>query len=298
MVNNSYIVLTSAYNEENYLGAIIESMSKQVVLPLRWLILDDGSNDRTAVLAQDAAARNPFISVCSLPPRNVRTFQGKAEALRLGYETLHHLPFGYVGILDADVTLPPDYYEGLLKKFEADARLGLAGGVLHEESSKGFKLLKSNARWSVSGPIQMFRRSCWEEIGGYLPLARGGIDAVAEIMVRMRGWQVHAFTDLPAFHHRPIGTATGTLFGKNFRAGIKEYAYGMHPLFEVLKALHRATEPPFLISSFLRLAGFGWAWLRREPQPLPRGVMDFFRREQLERLDHYWDKVRSRRIHT
>jgi biofilm PGA synthesis N-glycosyltransferase PgaC len=285
MAASSYVILTPARNEGKYLGTTIEAVAAQSVRPLRWLILDDGSTDQTAALASESSARTGFITARSLRASECRSFGSKAEALHAGYEDLRHLSFEYLAILDADVTVERDYYERLLQEFEKDATLGLAGGILLERCDRGgFRPLLSSTEWSVSGPIQMFRRRCWEDIGGYLPLPRGGIDAVAEYMARMGGWRVRAFPELHAFHLRQTGSSTSSVWTKNFHEGVKEYGYGVHPLFQILKAVHRAAGPPLVLGSLLRLAGYTYAWISGEHQALPKDVIQFEHQEQWSRI--------------
>ena len=42
-----YVLITPARNEEAFIEKTIESMIHQTVAPLKWVIVDDGSTDRT-----------------------------------------------------------------------------------------------------------------------------------------------------------------------------------------------------------------------------------------------------------
>ena len=286
--NRSYIILTAARNEAEFIGRTIKTVTSQTILPIRWLILDDGSTDDTGAIARALVVGVPFVEVRSMPADSVRNFGSKASALNSGYEEVRHLDFDFVAILDADVALAPAYYEWVMEEFARSPALGLSGGMLWERMGRHVLPLSSNPRWSVSGPIQIFRRLCWEKIGGYLPLVRGGVDAVAEVMTRMHGWEVRAFPYIRALHLRPTGSATDPRWVTRFRCGVKEYAYGTHPAFELVKAIYRTFEHPFIIGSFLRMAGYLWAFMRREPRPLPKHVLRFLREEQMRRLRAHW----------
>src|SRR5438270_347866 len=65
----------------------------------------------------------------------------------------------------------------------------------------------------VNGQVQLFRRTCFEEIGGYVPIKGGGIDWVAVTTARMKGWTTYSFGERVFEHHRKMGTAGGSELG-------------------------------------------------------------------------------------
>ena len=132
----------------------------------------------------------------------------------------------------------------------------------------------------------MFRRECYEQVGGYVPLKYGGDDSLACIMARMRGWETRCFPGYEAVHYRPVGTGVGIspLHGK-FRQGLAEYQLGTHPAFMLAKTLRRTyRERPYLLASVARIAGYVYAHLKREDRSIPKEVVSFYRREQIKRL--------------
>src|SRR5262249_9775319 len=156
-----------------YLEATITSVVNQTVRPLRWVIVDDGSTDQTGAIAARYAAAHPWITLITRPKRDVRNFAGKVSAFNAGFECVQHLPFDIVGSLDADLSFAPDYFEYLLGKFDADPQLGVAGCPFSEDGVTYDYSFSS--RDHVSGACQMFRRECFQQIGGYVPLKGGGI---------------------------------------------------------------------------------------------------------------------------
>jgi hypothetical protein len=130
----------------------------------------------------------------------------------------------------------------------------------------------------------MFRRECWEEIGGYLSLPYGGEDAAAEIMARMRGWETRTIRDLPVMHHRATGIEGRGAIRSFYDVGRREAILGYHPLFEVLRTTNRLLAPPILAGGLVQLLGFLAAKLLREPLGLPKECVEFLRREQMERI--------------
>ena len=167
----------------------------------------------------------------------------------------HGLKYDFIGNLDADVSFEPRYFELLFEKFTCNHKLGLGGGFICEEKNGKFVGRTMNNLRSVPHAIQMFRRECFEGIGGYIPLKYGGPDWCAEVMARMRGWEVSSFEDIKVLHHRPTTSAEGYYRGA-FRSGLMDHSMGSHPIFEIFKCFRRARISPIIIGSFLRLIGY------------------------------------------
>jgi hypothetical protein len=170
-----------------------------------------------------------------------------------------------------------------LEEFEKNPKLGIGGGMILEPYRRGFHKQLMNLG-SVAGAVQMFRRECYEDIGGYVPFEIGGEDALAEVMARMHGWEVRSFPNLEVCHHRITGTAKASILSARFRQGVMEYSIGYHAVFEVAKCLLRLREWPYLFGSCLRLSGYTWAFLRRTQRAVPDNVVKFLRRQQMQGL--------------
>jgi glycosyltransferase involved in cell wall biosynthesis len=279
----SYVLVTPARNEEAYIEKTIRSVISQSVLPRKWAIVSDGSVDRTDEIIGEYSKKCDFILPLHRRAGQERHFGSKAEAFRFGYEQLQDLEFDFIGNLDADVSFDSKYYEGVLSKFEENERLGVAGGIRFDLIDGRFRKVLC-ARNSVGGPFQLFRRQCYETIGGYRPLRLGGIDAVAETMARMHGWDVESFPDLEVYHYRCTGTAGGGILRANFKAGMRAYVIGYHPLFLMARCAFRLLNYPLLIGSFTQLAGYFWAFLRRHERAVSDDFVEYLRSEQLSRL--------------
>ncbi len=281
----SYVLITPAYNEESYIGKTICSVITQTILPKKWIIVSDGSTDDTDSIIKKYAEKNLFIEFIRTTDHSEYSFDSKAHAIIAGYQKLRDVQYDFIGILDADITFPPDYYQRVILKFNESThtRLGIAGGMIAELQNNRFKVLSYNTN-SVAGAVQLFRRRCYEEIGGYKPLKFGGIDALAEVMSRMQGWGVKSFNDIIAYHHRRIGATRGSLIRSKFIYGLKDYSLGNHPLFTVLKCIHRFQEKPYFLGGFLMLCGYSWAWIRRAPKAVSEEIEQFVRKEQMKRI--------------
>ena len=281
----NYILITAARNEGAYIEEPIESVVAQTVLPKRWVIVSDGSTDRTDEIIKRYEAKYDFLKYMRIDSQESRNFGSKIYAFYEGYKQMSHVEYDFIGNLDADVSFGSNYYEQILTRFQENPKLGIAGGTIFDidKYGRGFHKQFSNLN-TVAGAIQMFRNECYKNIGGYIPLSKGGVDAIAGVMARMHGWEVKSFTDLSVFHHRTMGTEKGCIFSARFRQGIMEYSHGNHPLFELAKCLLRIQEKPYLIGSCFRISGYIWAYFRKVQRAVPNDVVSFIRREQIDRL--------------
>lgn len=281
--NSKYVLVTPARNEEEYIEKTIQSVISQTVLPLRWIIVSDGSTDSTDAIVERYSNDHPFIVLLKRKGDALRNFSSQVFAFNTGYEKLHGLNYAYIGNLDADVSFQPDYYEIVLKRFLANPRLGVAGGYIYEEHKGQFRSRPGNRTYSVAHAVQLFRRSCFEDVGGYVPLKYGGSDWYAQVMAISKEWEAQAFTDLPVYHHKPTLTAEGKLKG-GFRQGRMDHSLGSGPFFEVLKCLSRIGMKPYGVYSVYRFAGFLRGYFDREERPVSKYFMKCLRKKQSEKI--------------
>jgi biofilm PGA synthesis N-glycosyltransferase PgaC len=283
----TYALITPAWNEEAHLPELIRAVAAQTVRPVAWVIVSDGSTDGTDDIVRRAAEQHPWIRLLRRERDAARHFAGKAHAVNAGYQSIAPLEFEVIGNLDADITLPPDYYEFLIGRFMADPNLGVTGTPFVEDPSKPHEHTYAHAFADlshVSGACQFFRRACFEEIGGYVPMKQGGIDWVAVTTARMRGWTTRTFVEKASFHHRTMGTADRSLWRARFNHGQKDYLVGGHPLWQLLRGLFQMRARPFVIGGACLVAGYASAWALRKASPVPADLREFHRREQMDRL--------------
>lgn len=278
-----YGLITPAKNEEAYIQKTIESIINQTIKPIKWVIVSDGSTDRTDEIVESYIQKHPFIQLIKKQADATRNFGAKVFAFRAGFEQMKNLDYDFIGNLDGDMGLDPDYYEKIFRKFEENKLLGIAGGVRMDYLGGKFIKIHSS-RNSVAGGFQMFRRNCFEKIGGYIPIRYGGIDAAAEIMARMYGWQVHSFEDITAYHYKPTGSARTNIIKGKFQAGVKYYLLGYYPPFPIIRFAMRIYQRPYVIGSLVSIIGFLWASIRNYERPVSIEFVEHIRTEQKSRL--------------
>ena len=278
-----YILITAAKNEELFIEQTIQSVLNQTIKPERWIIVSDGSTDRTNKIVELYNNKNKFIELITLPPKKERNFSSKVNALNQALKKIEGMHFDFIGNLDADVTLDKNYYEDVFREFEANSKLGVAGGIILDCIDD--KMYPQNISLNtVAGAIQLFRKNCFEKIGYYIPFKYGGEDAYMEIMARMMGWDVQTLPKLKVLHHRPTGTGMGSLLKANFRKGEMFYTLGYSPIFFLVRNFYRIFDKPILIGSLLNIIGYISAFIKREKCPAGNTFIDYVRIEQKERL--------------
>jgi biofilm PGA synthesis N-glycosyltransferase PgaC len=278
-----YVLITPARNEQAFIEKTIQSVIKQSVLPLKWVIVNDGSTDATSDIVRPYLAHHPWIELVDLPVRRERNFAAKVYAFNTGQERVKGLGYEVIGNLDADVSLDYDHFEFLQAEFRKDPCLGVAGTIFKEHGYSS-ETDSFEGRNHVSGQCQLFRRQCFEEIGGYRPNKAGGIDWMAVTTARMMGWTTRSFREKSFFHHRTLGTAERGRLASTFSYGEKDYYLGGHPIWELFRVIYRMTKRPYVLDGAALAVGYLWALLRQVERPVSDQLMRFHRKEQMQKL--------------
>ena len=277
-----YVLITPARNEAAFIELTLKSVVAQTVKPVKWVIVNDGSTDETGEIVSHYAALYPWIELLDMPKRVERHFGGKAEAVNSGFRRVAGLEFEVIGNLDADVSFEPGYFEFLMSRFAANPKLGVAGTAFQEGNlSYNYELVGIE---HVSGMIQMFRRACFEAIDGYPRIQSGGIDLIAVLSARAKGWETRTFLEKSFIHHRSQGGALHTGLRGRWYMGRKDYLLGNHPVWEIFRSMYQMAHKPYFIGGFLVLTSYIWNVLRGVEKTIPHELMALRRSDQLKRL--------------
>ena len=292
----SYIVITPVRNERGNLPRTIASFEAQTVLPVRWVIVDDGSTDGTAELVDEAAARFDWITAVHRADRGFRQpGTGVVQAFNEGLARVSGEAFDYMVKFDADLAFEADYFERCFEKFEQNPRLGIGGGVICRREGDGL-VVESHAdpAFHVRGATKIYRRECWDQLGGLV--VAPGWDTIDELKASMLGWETMTFKDLKIHQLKDTGSADGNW--RNWvKNGVANYNSGYHPLFMAAKCGRRVFRRPYVLGGSALAWGYLKGWLTRAPRPLGDDLIRFVQRHQLNRLlgrDSLWSDVRKR----
>src|SRR5271157_3693961 len=250
----------------------------------KWVIVSDGSTDATDNIVRKYAAEYPWIELVRMPERRERHFAGKVHAFNAGYGRVRDLEYEVIGNLDGDVSFDDqEFFSSLLGKLAEDPTLGVVGTSFKQGGRYVYDYRFVNIE-HVSGPCQLFRRECFEEIGGYVPVKTGGVDVIAVVAARMKGWKTKTFTHTWFQLHREMGALRGDLLGARFRNGIKDYTLGNHPIWELLRTAYQMAQRPFVIGAMALACGYVWALMRGAERVVSPEMQAFRRREDRQRL--------------
>jgi len=259
-------------------------MLAQTMHPVKWVIINDGSTDRTPEIISRYAATCDWIERFDMPSHRDRSFAAKAQCFNAAYKEFGGLEYDLIGHLDADITFEPDYIEFLLKKFAENPTLGVAGTPFLEEGGYDSSRDGFEGEYYVTGGCQLFRRECLEEVGGYIPNKAGGVDWIAVTTARMKGWETRSFREKRFFHHRKAGTAERGSLGAAYAFGEKDYYLGGSALWEICRVAYQMAKPPVFLRGLALGLGFLSAAIRRLRRPVSGELLHFHRQEQMKKL--------------
>jgi biofilm PGA synthesis N-glycosyltransferase PgaC len=294
MSSRRYCLITPCRDEARYARRTLESVASQSVPPALWVIVDDGSQDETPEILAEYAARFPFIRTIRRPDRGDRKVGGGViDAFYSGYDTIDPKQFEFVCKLDLDLDLPPRYFELLMRRMEAEPRIGTCSGKAYfparnePDRSRRFPITDLDAFVSEKigddhslGMVKFYRTSCFEQIGGFVrQLAWDGIDSHR---CRQLGWIAVSWDDpeLRFIHLRPMGTSHKNWWTGRVRHGFGQYFMGTGPVWMLASAVFRMTRPPVLLGGVAMLWGYFRSMIRREPRYGSPEFRRFLRRYQ------------------
>ncbi len=278
MTNRSYVVITPARDEEKFLPRLIDSMAQQTRLPARWIVIDDGSSDATASILDDAARKHSWIDPQHLARNRPRAAGG--ESVIMQFIPLSAAEkYDYVLRLDADLSFDADFVELMLKEFDRDAKLGIAGPTLWEPFGSSWHEIAMPA-FHTRGAAKMYSRDCFKAIGGLD--AELGWDTLDEARAMMLGFRTRSFRHIKAMHHRPQGAASG--WKARIAAGESAYKVGYSPLFMLARAARQTFSTPFPVAGALLFGGYLKGYLQRGRRSAGPELIKFIRQQQVRRL--------------
>lgn len=295
--NLTYVLISPSRNEARFIEETLKSVVAQTVLPLKWVIVNDGSTDATGEIAAKYAERYDWIEVVNRPVRKDRNFAAKVHAFNEGLQRVQGLNFDLIGNLDADISFGSEHFEFLISKFMQNPALGVAGTAYTQDSGWDSTRDSFEGETSVHGACQLFSYRCFQDIGGYIPNRLGGIDWIAVTTARMKGWETRNFPERRYHHPRTMGTAEKGPLRAAFDYGRKDYFLGGSPVWELFRVVFRMTKWPYVLGGLALLLGYCVAAVRRVKRPVSSDLIRFHRKEQMSKLRSIFGSLmRFRRV--
>jgi glycosyltransferase involved in cell wall biosynthesis len=278
------LLITPARNEEGNIERTISAVVGQTIRPVKWIIINDGSTDATPEIVERYAGAYDWIERVDMPAHRDRSFAAKAHCLNAAWRRIGTFDYAVIGNVDADVTFEEDYLEFLLRRFAENPKLGVAGTPFREAGGYNSASDSFEGANHVAGGCQLFRKACFEDVGGYVPNKAGGVDWIAVTTARMKGWQTQSFGEKYFLHHRSLGTAERSRLGMLYSYGEKDYYLGGSPLWEICRVAYRLGKRPRVFGGLAVGLGFMAAAIRRTERPVSEELIRFHRAEQMKKL--------------
>jgi biofilm PGA synthesis N-glycosyltransferase PgaC len=273
-----YVVISPVRNEEDYIQRTYESVVAQTVRPVQWIIVNDGSTDKTEAMVQAYAAEHAWIKLVTLTDRGFYfPGTGVVNVFNAGLAAVSVAEWDFVVKLDVDLSFEPGYFEELLNRFEKNPKLGMASGVTFLES-QGTWVMEPVMEDHPVGPSKVYRRTCFEQIGGLKAVP--GWDLADLLAAQMAGWQTMCFRDLMVKHYRPTGTRRDGLWARSVLQGRFEYRHGYAFWYTVLKAVFHLFGSASVVASAGKIYGYIYAVFARDDYIFEEDMRKFLRAKQ------------------
>jgi poly-beta-1,6-N-acetyl-D-glucosamine synthase len=284
MRTGRYVIVSPMKNEEKYVAKTLKAMVAQTITPVEWIIVNDGSADRSPEIVTSFSRQHPWIrmlTVSGLGERLPEHYGG--HVVDLIHDGLAHVEakdYDFIVKLDCDISFEPNFFETILSEFEQNPTLGISSGISFILEN-GKLIEEKTAEGHTLGATKVYRRQCFVQIGGLVPSM--GWDGIDEIKARMKGWEAWPMRELVFVHYRPEGTASG-LFASGVERGKGSYFMGYHPVFMVARACVRILKPGMFADAAGMLAGYFSSLLGRDQRIPDTEFIRYLRKNQIRKL--------------
>jgi glycosyltransferase involved in cell wall biosynthesis len=275
-----YYVITPAKNEEKFITFTLESMVKQLLKPVKWIIVDDGSTDKTKEIVEKYQKEHNWIEIVTIDNKQEQKLYGSKviRAFNAGFKLVKDEPYDYIVKLDADLSFPPEYFKDIATAFANNNKLGICGGFIVEKESDF--ITKSSRYPRVQGAVKAVRAQCFKDIDGFMEA--NGWDGLDLLKALYLGWEV-GNVPLKVIHHRIEGTEYRSL--KFFQSnGYTHYMQGNDLFLTFVRGVFMLREKPYVLVSLSYVKGYFQGMFSKEPKYVDKGLAKFIRKYHYKRL--------------
>ena len=275
-----YYLIIPAHNEADFIRLTLESLVSQTVLASKIVVVNDNSTDATAEIVTAFAKEYPFISLVNKTSEAIHLPGSKViQAFQKGFETID-ADYDIIVKLDADLILPPNYFETIIQHFQSDDTIGMAGGFAYIEKKGEWILENLTDKDHIRGAFKAYRKACFMDIGGLKPAM--GWDTVDELLAKYYHWNVKTDTSLIVKHLKP----TGANYNKTarFKQGEAFYSLGYGFWITAVSSAKLAfmKKKPLLFLDYMQ--GFWKAKIAKKPLLVSEKQAEFIRNYRLQKM--------------
>lgn len=276
-----YVIITPAKNEGQFIEKTLKSVIEQTILPQEWIIVDDGSNDTTYMIASEYAKKHKWIKVLKIENFEEQRSGGSkvVKAFNKGFAEISYLDYEVIVKLDADLILPQNYFEKMFELFNQDPKIGVVGGLILN-AINGELIQEGIIDYHVRGAFKTYRRACFEDIGGFKPI--WSWDGIDEMEALYKGWKTKVI-DIKVVHLRPT-TSAYNLVEHAYKSGYEAYKNRTSLFMTILRVLFKLNKKPFVIGSFNYFKGYIDAFIKKEDFNISKEVGKYINKFHFKRI--------------
>lgn len=277
----NYVIITPAKNESRYIEQTIKSILSQYLLPQEWVIVDDGSTDNTSDIVKKYSNEYSWVKLVKMNTSNEERLGGEkvVRAFNYGKKNLTSKDYQLITKLDADLILPPTYFQRMAEEFTKDVKLGLCGGYC-VNIIDGKKIVEKSDNYHVRGAFKTYNRTCFEEIGGFMEIWNW--DGIDEMMAMYKGWNCKT-VDIEVIHNRPTSSAYDWK-KQSFRSGIDSYQAGNNFILLILRATAKIKNKPYVLHGVIYIFGYLYSLFTRKEKYVNKEVARYINRFHINRI--------------
>jgi glycosyltransferase involved in cell wall biosynthesis len=286
---NNYILVTPCKNEEDSLPTLAESVINQTIQPKLWVIVDDGSTDRTPEILQKLTVKYNWIQMIKLieKPRDLGAHV--AHVYRSGFDYAInycaniHLEYEFIGSVDADIILYNDYFESLIYELKRNPNLGICSG--HMGNIVNEEIIWSDFRNDLpNGGARLWQKKCFQNTGGYLLTCSP--DSVSNVKAIIKGWETRNFDHIKAISTRPYSSAEGQWKGYKI-LGANNYFIGYTPIHIILKGIKLLYSKSGYFKTGVGVAyicGYFREFFKKSPRIEDAEILNYYKKKRLTEI--------------
>ena len=278
-----YYIIIPAYNEEAFMALTLQSLVEQTLLPSKIVVVNDNSTDSTAEIVTSFSEKFPFITLVNKKSDAIHLPGSKViQAFQEGEK---HIDDNYDIIVkvDADLIFPNNYFETIIKHFQSDSKIGMAGGFCYIAKNDDWILENLTDKDHIRGALKAYRKETYKQIGGLKPAM--GWDTVDELLCKFYNWKVVTDESLHVKHLKPTGASYNK--AARYKQGEAFYSLGYGFFITAIASLKLASRKgkPLLFIDYIM--GF---WKAKSS-----GKQLFVTSEQAKWIRNYrWKKMKAK----
>ena len=278
-----YYIIIPAYNEAAYIRQTLQSVAKQTVLPSQVVVVNDNSTDETGNIVADFIREYEWLRLVNKTSDNIHMPGSKViQAFMTGYETIDE-DYDIIVKLDADLILPPDYFEKIITAFKQDPKTGMAGGFAYIEKNGEWILENLTDKDHIRGAFKAYRKECFLQIGKLKPAM--GWDTVDELLAKYYGWKVTTIEALKVKHLKPTGASYTK--AARYKQGEAFYTLGYGFMITAIASAKLAMRKKKPLLFFDYINGFIKAKKTKREMLVTGEQADFIKK-------HRWDRMKAK----